>query len=100
MTLLDSPPIVRALPARAVLLVMAFYAALSASTLAIARAAPGAPQPASPSVPGPVPAPEDDPLLAPPPPAPRTIASWDEALTLIRAQSPDYLDGGGGRAAG
>jgi multidrug efflux system outer membrane protein len=30
-------------------------------------------------------------MLAPPPAAPRTIASWDEALSLIRAQSPDYL---------
>jgi outer membrane protein TolC len=30
-------------------------------------------------------------MLAPPPSAPRTIASWDEALSLIRAQSPDYL---------
>ncbi|HXX68335.1 MAG TPA: TolC family protein [Polyangiaceae bacterium] len=31
-----------------------------------------------------------DPMLAPPPPAPRTVASWDEALALIRMQSPDY----------
>jgi outer membrane protein TolC len=30
-------------------------------------------------------------MLAPPPAAPRSIASWDEALALIRAQSPDYL---------
>jgi multidrug efflux system outer membrane protein len=29
-------------------------------------------------------------MLAPPPPAARAIASWDEALSLIRAQSPDY----------
>ena len=33
----------------------------------------------------------DDPMLAPPPEPPRRIASWDEALTLIRTQSPDYL---------
>ena len=32
----------------------------------------------------------DDPLLVPPAPAPRILASWDEALSLIRAQSPDY----------
>lgn len=31
-----------------------------------------------------------DPMLSPPEPAPRTVASWDEALALIRAQSPDY----------
>jgi outer membrane protein, multidrug efflux system len=34
-----------------------------------------------------------DPLLTPPPEAPRHIASWDDALTLIRAQSPDYITG-------
>jgi multidrug efflux system outer membrane protein len=32
----------------------------------------------------------EDPMLAPPPAPPRSIASWDEALSLIRAQSPDY----------
>ncbi|HEY8091536.1 MAG TPA: TolC family protein, partial [Polyangiaceae bacterium] len=54
-----------------------------------ARAAGPPPTPATlPSAP--VPSPADDPLLIPPPPAPRTIASWDEALSLIRAQSPDY----------
>jgi outer membrane protein TolC len=34
-----------------------------------------------------------DPLLTPPAPAPRSIGSWDEALALIRAQSPDYITG-------
>jgi multidrug efflux system outer membrane protein len=34
--------------------------------------------------------PVDDPMLAPPPTPKRSIASWDEALTMIRAQSPDY----------
>ncbi len=29
-------------------------------------------------------------MLAPPPPAPRTIESWDDALSLIKSQSPDY----------
>ena len=29
-------------------------------------------------------------MLAPPPEAARTVASWEEALDLIRAQSPDY----------
>ena len=32
-----------------------------------------------------------DPMLSPPPTAPRQIGSWDEALALIRAQSPDYV---------
>ena len=32
-----------------------------------------------------------DPMLSPPPPPPRQIGSWDEALELIRAQSPDYV---------
>lgn len=32
----------------------------------------------------------DDPLLAPPPSAPRTLASWEEAISLVRAHSPDY----------
>jgi multidrug efflux system outer membrane protein len=32
----------------------------------------------------------EDPMLAPPPSPPRSIASWDEALSLIRSQSPDY----------
>ena len=30
-------------------------------------------------------------MLTPPPDAPRRIPSWDDALALIRAQSPDYL---------
>ena len=32
-----------------------------------------------------------DPMLAPPPPAPRQVKSWDEALALLRAHSPDYI---------
>jgi len=35
--------------------------------------------------------PEPDPMLAPMPEALRRIASWSEALTLIRDQSPDYV---------
>jgi len=35
--------------------------------------------------------PVSDPMLELPPEAPRRIASWDEALGLIRAQSPDYV---------
>jgi outer membrane protein, multidrug efflux system len=32
-----------------------------------------------------------DPLLAPPPQAPREVKSWEEALDLLRAHSPDYI---------
>lgn len=32
-----------------------------------------------------------DPMLAPPPSAPRQVKSWDEALALVRAHSPDYI---------
>jgi outer membrane protein, multidrug efflux system len=35
--------------------------------------------------------PVSDPMLAPPPPAPLRIASWNDALATIRSQSPDYL---------
>jgi multidrug efflux system outer membrane protein len=35
----------------------------------------------------------DDPMLAPPPDAPLVIASWDDALSLVRRQSPDYVSG-------
>ena len=58
--------------------------ALSAARPGRAEVAPSAPA-ATPA------APVDDPMLAPPPVAPRSIASWDEALALIRAQSPDYV---------
>jgi outer membrane protein, multidrug efflux system len=34
-----------------------------------------------------------DPLLTPPPPAPREVRSWDDALALLRAHSPDYITG-------
>jgi outer membrane protein TolC len=37
-----------------------------------------------------------DAMLAPPPPAPRIVASWDDALALIRAKAPDYLSGAEG----
>src|ERR1019366_2266432 len=32
-----------------------------------------------------------DPMLAPPPPPARQVKSWDEALALLRAHSPDYI---------
>lgn len=35
-------------------------------------------------------------MLAPPPPAPTTIRSWDEAIEQIRAHAPDYLSGAEG----
>jgi outer membrane protein, multidrug efflux system len=34
-----------------------------------------------------------DPLLAPPPPPARQVKSWDDALALLRAHSPDYVAG-------
>jgi outer membrane protein TolC len=37
----------------------------------------------------PAPLTEDDPMLEPVPPAPHTIASWDEALAALRARSTD-----------
>jgi outer membrane protein TolC len=37
------------------------------------------------------PPPVSDPMLAPPPAAPRQVKSWDDALALLRAHSPDYL---------
>ncbi len=36
------------------------------------------------------PPPVSDAMLAMPPPAPRQVASWEEALDLIRTKSPDY----------
>ncbi len=34
-----------------------------------------------------------DPMLEPPPPAAHEVKSWDEALDLLRAHSPDYITG-------
>jgi outer membrane protein TolC len=72
----------------------AVFAATLALTLALtlglaqragAQQAPGPPpsQGETPAIP--------DAMLAPPPEAPGRIASWEEALNLIRAQSPDYI---------
>lgn len=71
--------------------------ALSTAAATSARAAPSIP--GAPPDPGPapgssvLPAPPDvdDAQLVPPPEAPRVLASWEEALELVRAQSPDYL---------
>jgi multidrug efflux system outer membrane protein len=58
--------------------------------LAQAESAPDSPSPsASPELPKPPLI--DDPMLAPPPPAPRVIGTWEEALTLVRQQSPEYV---------
>jgi outer membrane protein TolC len=32
-----------------------------------------------------------DPMLAPPPASPRQVESWDDALALLRAHSPEYI---------
>lgn len=66
------------------------FLALFCATSAVAAHAGAEPQSeAEPPVPVSVPVADD--LLAPPPEAPGQIASWDEALSLIRRQSPDYL---------
>ncbi len=63
--------------------------AMWASAALLPRAAGAQELPAG-SPPGGPPA-VSDPMLAPPPGAPRVIASWDEALKLIRERSPDYI---------
>jgi len=46
----------------------------------------------TPPSPPPTTAPEvSDPMLAPPPAAPRIVSSWNDALSLLRAHSPDYV---------
>jgi outer membrane protein, multidrug efflux system len=62
---------------------------------ALAQPAAPAPQPVAPTNLPPPSAPVappviDDPLLAPPPAAPRVLSSWEEALEMVRAHSPDY----------
>jgi len=65
--------------------VSAAAAALAALTPAAAQPAPPGPTPTPPPT-RPVFAPTvDDPLLAPPPPAPRALASWAEATSLLAA---------------
>jgi outer membrane protein TolC len=55
------------------------------ASVVAAPADPPAPQPEAPEV--------SDPMLSPTPPAARVVRSWDEALTLIRSRSPDYISG-------
>lgn len=69
----------------------AVMAATLASFVPVARAQSALPPPPPVST-GQVLTPEvSDPLLTPPPEAPRHIGSWDDALALIKAQSPDYI---------
>ena len=59
-----------------------------------AQATPSTTAPQDPSIADtPTALPQDDPLLRPPAPAPKAMTSWDQALGLIRAQSPDYRSG-------
>jgi outer membrane protein, multidrug efflux system len=78
---------------------LALSIALSIATPARAQAAPAQPNAATPDAGGSseappaaptTPPPIDDPQLAPPPAAPRELRSWDDALAMVRAQSPDY----------
>jgi outer membrane protein TolC len=65
-------------------LVVAAICLTSATTVATAHAQ-SAPEPAfhPPAV--------SDPMLAPPPAAPQQVKTWDDALALLRAHSPDYV---------
>jgi multidrug efflux system outer membrane protein len=72
--------------------VLALLATSTSGALAFAQtAAPAPAETAPPEIPKPPPV--DDPMLAPPPDAPRMIASWDDALALVRQKSPDYVSG-------
>jgi len=57
-------------------------------TVAAQTAPPPSPPPAAARVEPPQ---VSDPMLAPPARAPREIASWEQALRMVRAQAPDYL---------
>ncbi|HWU91076.1 MAG TPA: TolC family protein, partial [Kofleriaceae bacterium] len=60
---------------------------LAHEAAAQAPSPPGSPSPVvTPAAPA-----DDDPLLAAPPPAPRVLASWTDALAQVRLRSPDYL---------
>lgn len=64
-------------------------AALGVAQSAFAASAGAQPPPPA----GDFPAPSvEDPMLAPPPPPPREIGSWGEALEMIRARSPEYIE--------
>jgi outer membrane protein TolC len=63
---------------------VALASAVAVAISTAARAQTNAPPPpASPAV--------SDPMLAPPPVAPRAVGSWENALALLRTHSPDYL---------
>ena len=66
----------------------ALFAAVVAARSATVEPAVAEPPPDLPEIASP---PVADGMLVPPPEAPRRVASWDEALALIRAQSPDYV---------
>ena len=69
----------------------AVVAATLTSFVPVARAQSALPPPPPVST-GQILTPEvSDPLLTPPPGAPRHLGSWDDALALIKAQSPDYI---------
>src|SRR5690349_15453596 len=52
----------------------------------------------SPPIPQMKPPEVSDPMLAPPPAAPRKLRSWKEAIELLRQQAPDYLSSDAGLA--
>jgi multidrug efflux system outer membrane protein len=61
----------------------AFVIVTALSVADVARAAGEAPAFQPPAV--------SDPMLAPPPAAPREVRSWDEALVLLHDHSPEYI---------
>ncbi len=79
------------MPRRAQAIVASFVASFALSMLA--RGAYAEP-PSESSVPAaeiPPPTDVNDPMLAKPPDAPRTIQSWEDALRVVREKSPDYI---------
>src|SRR5689334_333777 len=62
-------------------LALLFLALTAAPPLAVAQEPTAAPPPFQPQV--------NDPMLAPVEPAPRRVATWEEALTLVRERSTD-----------
>jgi multidrug efflux system outer membrane protein len=76
------------------LVALPFATALAAPQPAFAEPEPSKHEAPAPPAPSAGEAPDvTDPLLTPPPPAAREVKTWDDALALLRASSPDYVTG-------